>query len=224
MNDDWRLQIDLHAEEHAGALIDQLNAHRLQNDLNQAFHERVIVTQEGSRVFAYAGARDQLEQARRLVNAEAAQFGWSVKMILRRWHPLAEEWRAPDEDLPQDAAAKQRERRKLMERERVETAKRGYPEFEVRVSLESWRAAVDLRDRLRMEGIPSVHRWHYLLIGAPDEDSASALADRLRQEVPEATIVVEGTWAAVTASRSSGDFLSLHLPRLADSLVGPRER
>ena len=37
-----------------------------------------------------------------------------------------------------------------------------------------------------------MHRWSYLLIGATDEDSARALADRLRGEVPAgAEVVVE---------------------------------
>jgi hypothetical protein len=35
-----------------------------------------------------------------------------------------------------------------------------------------------------------VHRSHYLLVGATDEDSAQALAERLRGEAPEGCEVV----------------------------------
>ena len=35
-----------------------------------------------------------------------------------------------------------------------------------------------------------MHRWHYLLIGATDEDSAQALAERLRGEAPEGSEVL----------------------------------
>ena len=47
MNDDWRLQVDLHEESHASALTERLDAQQLQHDLSEAFHDRVIVTRDG---------------------------------------------------------------------------------------------------------------------------------------------------------------------------------
>ena len=142
MNDDWRLQVDLHEENHARALTERLDAQQLQHDLSEAFHDRVIVTRDGARVFLYAGTREQAEKARDAVEAEARQHGWAFDVDFRHWHPIAEEWEDPDKPLPEDDAARLAEREELMAREREETAKRGYPEFEVRIDLPSRHDAV----------------------------------------------------------------------------------
>jgi hypothetical protein len=210
MNDDWRLQIDLREEDRARALIDRLDAHQLQHDLNEAFHDRVVVTREGSQVFLYAGTREQAERAQGVIEAKAHQHGWTLEVDLRHWHPTAEEWEEPDKPLPENDAAKLAEHEALMAREREETAKRGYPEFEVRVDLPSRHDAVGLSERLREEGLPAVHRWRYLLVGATDEDSAKALAERIRNEAPTGSQVeVEGTWAVVYAERPPNPFAVL---------------
>jgi hypothetical protein len=210
MNDDWRLQIDLHEMSRARALTDRLDAHQLQHDLSEAFHDRVVVTQDGAQVFLYVGTRRQAEGARDAVESEARQHGWMVDIDLRRWHPIVEEWEDPDKALPAGDAARRAEREELMAREREETAKRGYPEFEVRVDLPSRHDAVGLSEQLRKEGLPTVHRWKYLLVGAADEDSAEALAGRIRDKAPSGSRVkVEGTWAAVYAERSPNPFAVL---------------
>lgn len=199
MNDDWRLQIDLHRTDHAGALAERLVASDLKHDLSHEFYERVVVTQDGPTVFLYAGTRDQAERARRAVESEAQGRPWSTSISLRRWHPSAEEWENPDLLLPIDAGDLSAERERLVRREREETAKNGYPEFEVRVDLKSHRDAVLLSGCLQKEGIPSVRRWRYLLVGAADEDSARTLAKHIQEGVPNGTHVrVEGTWAAVS--------------------------
>jgi hypothetical protein len=69
---------------------------------------------------------------------------------------------------------------------------------------------VGLSKQLRKEGLPAVHRWRYLLVGATDEDSAKALAERIRNEAPTGNQVkVEGTWAAVYAERAPNPFAVL---------------
>jgi hypothetical protein len=210
MNDDWRLQIDLREEDRARALTERLDALQLQHDLSQAFHDRVIVTQDGARVFLYAGTRGQAEKARDVVEAEARQHEWTVEVDFRHWHPVAEEWEEPDKALPAEDASRLAEREELMAREREETAKRGYPEFEVRVDLPSRHDAAGLSEQLRKEGLPAVHRWRYLLVGATDEDSAKALAERIRNEAPAGSRVkVEGTWAAVYGERAPNPFAVL---------------
>lgn len=210
MNDDWRLQVDLHEENHAQALTERLNAQQLEHDLSEAFHDRVIVTRDGAGVFLYAGTREQAEKARDAVEAEARQHGWALDIDFCHWHPSAEEWEDPDKPLPENDAARLAEREELMAREREETAKRGYPEFEVRVDLPSRHDAVGLSEQLRKEGLPAVHRWRYLLVGATDEDSAKELAERIRNEAPSGSRVkVEGTWAAAYAERPPNPFAVL---------------
>jgi hypothetical protein len=210
MNDDWRMQVDLHEENHARALTERLAAQQLQHDLSAAFHDRVIVTRDGARVFLYAGTREQAERARDAVEADARQHGWQLEVDFRHWHPIAEEWEDPDKPLPSDDAARLAEREELMAREREETAKRGYPEFEVRVDLPSHHDAVELSEQLRKEGVPTVHRWRYLLVGATDEDTAKALAERIRNKAPTGSRVkVEGTWAKAYAERPPNPFAVL---------------
>jgi hypothetical protein len=170
----------------------------------------VIVTQDEDLVFLYAGTREQAEKVRDLVEAEARQHLWTVDVDLRRWHPIAEEWKGPDELLPVDKDARQAEREALMAREREDATKRGYPEFEVRVDLLSHHDAVHLAEQLVAEGLPTVRRWKYLVVGVTDEDSDKALAERIRGEAPTGSRVeVEGTWAAVYATYPSNPFAVL---------------
>jgi hypothetical protein len=202
MNDDWRLQVNLGDESRVQELTERLGGQQFQYDLSEAFHDRVIVTHDGARVFLYAGSREQAERAREVIAADARQHGWQVEVDFRHWHPSAEEWEDPDKPLPENDAARLAECEELMAREREETAKRGYPEYEVRVDLPSYHDAVGLAEQLRKEGLPAVHRWRYLLVGATDEDSAKALAERIRSKAPAGSgVKVEGTWAAVYGER-----------------------
>jgi hypothetical protein len=63
---------------------------------------------------------------------------------------------------------------------------------------------------LTAEGVPNVRRWKYLLIGAADEDSANALAERLRREAgPNATVTAEGSGQAAYEERPPNPFAYL---------------
>ncbi len=195
MNDDWRLQIDFREDGYADALIDRLDARELQDDLSEAYHDRVIVTCNGATVFLYAGDREQAESARKLVEAYAQREEEDLAVDFTRWHPLAGEWRPADEALPDDAAERAAEHQARIGREREEAEAQGYPEWEVRVDLPSHQSADEFADRLRDQGLPTVQRWKYVLIGASDEDSANALAERTRAEAPAGSkVVVQGTW------------------------------
>jgi hypothetical protein len=210
VNDDWRLQVDMAADDHAHALTERLAAQQLEHELSAAFHDRVIVSRDGARVFLYAGTRAQAERARDAIEADADQHGWELEVDFRHWHPIAEEWEDPDEPLPTDDAARRAEREALVARERERTAETGQPEFEVRVDLPSRHRAMELAAQLQEEGIPTVHRWRYLLVGATDEDSAKRLADRIRNEAPTGSRVsVEGTWAKAYAEQPPNPFAVL---------------
>jgi hypothetical protein len=202
MNDDWRVQAVPRDPGHVGALLEQLEARDLEHDLSGDFEDRVIVSREEGTVFLYAGTREQAESARAHLLALAEQHGWDVDVDLRRWHPVAEEWEDPDKPLPADAAAKKAEHEALIAAERKETRENGPPEFEVRVDLPSHHDARRFAAQLKGEGIRTVHRWRFLLVGAADEDSAEALAERIRGEAPSGSRVsVEGTWRAAYAER-----------------------
>lgn len=206
MNDDWRLQIDFRDEGLAESLHDRLAARDLEHDLSHAFHDRVIVSRDRTTIFLYAGDRDQAEKARALVERLTAEED-DVEIDFTRWHPQAEEWRPAEEPLPADAAADADEHAARVAHERKEYEENGYPEWEVRIDLPSHGDARDLVERFRAEGLPNVHRWKYVLVGATDEESANRLAERIRGEAPPGSAVaVEGTLAAAYGERPRSPF------------------
>ncbi len=198
MNDDWRLRVDLHEEGFAHQLGQHLDAEEIEHDLERSFHDRVVVSVSGAEVFCYAGSREQAERAEELIRRVAVEHHWPLEVQLSHWHPVAEEWQDPDLPEATTAAVAEEEREERVEDEREESAEQGYPEMEVRVECGSRGDARDLSHRLEAEDIPNIHRHNYVLIGATDEDSANALADRLRGELPGGTpITVEQNRRAV---------------------------
>jgi hypothetical protein len=211
MNDDWRLRIDLHEPGPAHQLSELLGTPELEHDLERSFHDRVVVSVDGSEVFCYAGTAAQAERAEELIRRLAEQHGWNVEIELAHWHPTAELWEPAEVRDPETADDRESEREGRIARERRESAERGYPEFEVRVQCASRAQAGELSARLDSEDIPNLHRWSYLLIGATDEDSAQALAERVRAEAPAGT--------AVTIERNQRAIYD-ELPRSAFTVLG----
>jgi hypothetical protein len=92
------------------------------------------------------------------------------------------------------------ERSELADRERLESAEQGYPEYEVRVRCPSQAGALELATQLRIEGVQVVQRREFLLLGAPDQATATALAERIRRQAPAGSdVTAEGTVAEVLA-------------------------
>lgn len=183
MNDDWRLRIDLREPGLAKRLGEMLEKGELEHDLESTFHDRVIVSVDGSELFCYAGTREQAQAARELVLRVAAAHGWQPELELTHWHPVAERWEDPDAPLPDGRVEDQVEHEQRVADERAGSMAEGYPEFEVRVQCGSRHEARELSQQLGGEGVPNIHRWSYVLIGATDEDSANSLAERVRAEV-----------------------------------------
>ena len=189
MGDDWRLEVGVFDNGRARALTERLEAEKLGDDVESSFGDRLIVSVDGPNVFVYSGDRFQAERAASKIRALAAENNWDVELQLKHWHPTAEEWEDPNEPLPTTEQERSEEHAKLIAKEREESAERGYAEYEVRIESPSHAETVHLADRLREEGLPVVRRWRYLLVGAADEDSANALAERLRAEAPQGSTV-----------------------------------
>ena len=186
MDDDWRLQIDLDDDGVAGNLADHLRAAELEHDLAVDIARRVIVSHEGERIFLYAGDREQFDLAQGVIQKYIDSKGWKATLELRHWHPVADEWEDPDAPLPTTDADKAAEHEQLMETEDEETAARhGRAEFEVSVKFPTLHEARDFAKKLREEGLQPVRRFHYMVVGAADEDAAKELADRIRAEAPD---------------------------------------
>jgi hypothetical protein len=207
MNDDWRLRIELPDTGQARALTDRLKAHTTPDEQTQSFHDRIVVSSDGPEVFAYAGTREQAEATQRAVAQLVSEHGWSVRYELTHWHPTAERWEDADLPLPATDAARAQEFQERVAQERADTAQQGYPDFEVRVQCASRGKAGELAEQLRDEGIPVVHRWSAVLVGATDETSAGQLAERLRTEAPAGCeVTVEGNLRAIYEDRPSYRF------------------
>jgi hypothetical protein len=194
MSEDWRLTCAFHEEGHAHRTTERLEAEYLEHDLEDSFHDRIVVSRDGREVFCYAGNESQGRKAERLIRSLADENGWHLESKLEHWHPEAEDWEDPRTPLPHGQTEHQAEHAHRIETEREETRQEGYPEWEVRVQCHSHHDARELADQLAAEGVPCLRRWHYLLLGAPDEDSAGELAKRIRAEAPaDATEKVELT-------------------------------
>ena len=205
MNDEWRLEVTAGGD--GGEMVERLASRELEHDLSKTFGDTVIVSRDGDNVFLYAGGREQAERARDLVGRIAAEHERTVETKLTRWHPEAEEWEDPDAPLPADAASREAEHEEAIAAERAEVEASGEPRFEVRVDLESHRDAARFAERLRDEGLPAVRRWKYLVVGVEDEDSAKALAERLRQEAPAGgEVQVEGSGRVAWEERPPNPF------------------
>ena len=207
MNDDWRLRIDMHDEDHVSELTRALEEHPEGPSGSGATDDRVIVTHDGAEIFAYAATREQAEHTRETVRKLAGDHGWQPEFELMHWHPTAEEWEDPDKPLPTTDAQRAEEHRERIAQEQSASAADGYPDYEVRLQCKSHRAANALADKLEQEGIPFTHRWSTVLVGAADEDSAAELADRLRAEAPEGCeVTVEGNLRAIYDERPGRRF------------------
>lgn len=200
MSEDWRVHLVVGAE-HASAVARRLEAGEVEHELRARLAERIAVSHDGSDLFLYASSEDDARIAAHVSSAIAREHGSPAAAELSRWHDDAEDWESPDRPLPQTDEEHAAERARLMGREDLEAATRGYPDWEVRVELPTRRAARELAERLEHESIPSARRWRYLFVGALDEDSAHALAERIRAEGPaETRATVEGTLASVQRS------------------------
>jgi hypothetical protein len=189
MGDDWRLEVGLFEHGRAHALTERLDAGKLGDDLEEEFRNRLVVSADPPNVFVYAGTRAQAEAAESKIREVAAEHDWDIEIELKHWHPTAEEWEDPDKPLPTTDAERLAEHQELLAQEREDSDIRGYSEYEVRIECPSHHDTVKLDKRLHDEGFPTVRRWKYLLVGADDEDSANALAERLRGEAPPGSTV-----------------------------------
>jgi hypothetical protein len=182
MRDDWRIRIQPAERAHAESLLERFGldlgsdeAKRLAEELEG---HRLAVSRDDETVFVYADSAPQVEQARRVVDAELRDEGIEAEVAVEHWLRDEERWSG---EPPQET----------WEQEELD---RGYAPWEVRVELPSHGEADELGDRLEQEGYDVVRRWRYLIVGAASEEEAAKLAERLHGEaVPGGELVWEVT-------------------------------
>jgi hypothetical protein len=188
MAEDWRVTIEI--EDGSGQGVGaKLTETELEEEARNELGDAVAVSADGPNVFLYADTREAAERARDLVAGLLEHESMTATFSLDRWHPLAGEWKPADEPLPETADEQEAERDELEAQEEAESKESGYAEWEVRLDLESHADAVELAEKLEMEGIPVTRRWTFLLVGAASQEDAADLADRLKAEGPAGTKV-----------------------------------
>jgi hypothetical protein len=183
--DEWRVEVSLDRDEHADTLSGALRDLRLDDEARKLLGGSVIVTRDGPFVFLYAWHEQFAQEAERVVKRIMDDEGLAGQVRLTRWHPVAEEWKAADEPLPDDEAARAEEMHEA-EHEGSEGARRygEYP-WEVVIDLPHIGAGQELAKKLRGEGLAVKRHFRTLLVGAPSEDAAVELGERLEGDAPE---------------------------------------
>jgi hypothetical protein len=181
---DWRVTVTLHDESHVDRAAQAVHEYEVEDDARQRLGQRVAVSAQGKSIFLYAGTENAAREADRILRDLTTRHGLAAEFALDRWHPVEEEWESADVALPQTEEERAAEHHRLEEEETQESLASGHAQWEVRVHLPSHHEAVQLADRLRAEGRPAIRRWTLLVLGANDEDDATALAQLIRQEAP----------------------------------------
>ena len=186
--DEWRVEVSLDKDEEGHSLGERLKSLDLDDEARKRLGGAVIVTRDGPNVFLYAWHEDSAREAERGVRELMEQEGLAGQVELKRWHPVAEEWKPADEPLPEsdaELAAEQAER----ERTGAAEGEAGDYPWEVVIDLPHITDTRKEAERLRNEGHPVKRRFKYLLVGAPSEEAAIELGKSFEGKVPEGSHV-----------------------------------
>jgi len=181
--EDFRVEVELDDEAHGYPLRERLRALNLDDEAREQLGRNVVVTRDGSRMFAYTPTEAQAREAERVISGLVAEEGLSADLAVTRWHPVAEEWRDASLPLPDSAEQEELEYEEREAAERREAAEEGEFDWHVVAELRSRDSARDLQRKLSDEGLPATRRWRYVTVGAVTEERADELAERLRTEL-----------------------------------------
>lgn len=191
MADDFRVTVTLEDSGPVGWLADRLRVHEVEDDARARLGGRVSVSGGDDHVFLYADSAAAAQEAESVVRSIIGERGLRADFALDRWHPIEERWEDGSKPLPATAAERSAEHERLEEDEEAASEASGYAEWEVRVDLPSHHDAVALAKRLEGEGQRPIRRWKYLIVGANNEDDATALAKAIQDQVAGAKVTVE---------------------------------
>jgi hypothetical protein len=182
--DDWRVTVTFRDEADVQQAVRSVREHEVEDDVRSRLGHRIVMSADGPTAFLYAGTEETAREADRVVREVLAQHQLSAEFTLDRWHPLEEKWEDVSVPMPDTAEQRAAEHQRLVAAETHDSLAAGQAGWEVRVELPSHRQAVELAKRLQAEGRPVIRRWKYLVLGANNEDDASALAEAIGQEIP----------------------------------------
>jgi hypothetical protein len=185
MNDEFRVEVELDEAEGGYSLGERLRALDLDDAARERLGAGVMVTRDGSRLFLYAASDSEAREAERTIRELVEADELTAEIAVTRWHEVEEAWKDASLPLPATSAEVQAEQAALEASEAREAELEGHYDWEVVVQLPSRSLAIEIARRLTEEGKPVRRRWRYIAVGAPTEDRARELAERLRSEVPD---------------------------------------
>ncbi|HEY3206310.1 MAG TPA: hypothetical protein VGJ58_05115 [Gaiellaceae bacterium] len=192
-DEDWRVEVELNEEEHGYSLGERLRALDLDDEVRERLGRGVIVTRDGSKLFLYASTPEAADEAARVAQELVSAEELTAEIRTTRWHPVEEAWEDASVPLPRTGAERERELERREERERREVEEGGEYDWQVHVRASDRSEASELEQRLRDRGLPVDRRWRYLTIRALTQEDADELAALVRDQLPEAEIMVEPT-------------------------------
>jgi hypothetical protein len=183
-DEDWRVTVTLPDERHVQRVTQAVHEHEVEQDVRQRLGHRIAVSADGPHVFLYAGTEAAAREAERVLRQVLGQHQLTAEFAVDRWHPIEQEWADASVPLPQTAEQQEAERQRRVDDDTQESLATGRADWEVRVELGSRHEAVQLARRLESEGRQVTRRWQYVVVGANNEDEATALAQALKAEAP----------------------------------------
>ena len=189
MPEDFRVEVDLNDEAHGFSLRERLRSLNLNDEARERLGGNLVVTRDGSRVFAYTSTEPQAREAERVIRELVGDEDLTADIGVTRWHPVAEEWRDASLPLPGTSAEEEREYDEREAAEKREAEVEGAYDWHVVVELRTRDGAGELARRLLQQGLSTKRRWRFVTIGAVTEERASELAERLRGELGESADV-----------------------------------
>src|SRR4051794_17466100 len=100
MGDDWRVELVVDEGGGAEKLLDDVREIEVAHETRDALGDRVIVSHDDDRLFAYASTAEEAREAERVLRERLAAHGLGASGELQRWHPEAERWEPGDVPLP----------------------------------------------------------------------------------------------------------------------------
>ena len=191
MSDEFRVEVDLDDAEHGFSVAERLRALDLDEDARRGLGSGVMVTRDGSRLFAYAATEAEAHEAERAIRELVEADELTAEIAVTRWHELEEAWKDVSIPLPTTDAEEQAELAAHEASEAREAEAEGRYDWEVVVRMPDRQEARELERRLTGEGVPVRRRWRYVTAGAASEERAEELAARLRSELPNADVEID---------------------------------
>jgi hypothetical protein len=193
-NEDWRVEITLDDEAHGYDLGERLRSRDLDDEVRERLGERVYVSRNGPQLFLYAQTEAQAREAESVLRSLVAEDDLTADFLgITRWHPAEQEWKDAAIPLPSTQVGVGQELERRDDAEQAEADQEGAYDWLVKINLPSAGDAERIAESLRADGHP-VHRiWRWVTVDALTEESANALVESLRGELPaDAEIWVEG--------------------------------